>query len=127
MRDQLAGRRVFRETWENGDICVSRAFIGAGACEVASLDDFIRDSQPGDYLFSSTEVTRADLVLATSDNRHWIYQRNDVNVVVTAASTTAATLTEPTQPQPPTERTLLTPVLRPSVQSNVRQHVKTSR
>ena len=76
VRGQLAGHQVFRLAWENGDVFVIRAFAHAEAREIASLEEFFRDSQPGDYFFSSMAVHETDLVLTHSDGRHWLYRRN---------------------------------------------------
>jgi 4-amino-4-deoxy-L-arabinose transferase-like glycosyltransferase len=77
-RHHLTGRQVFRETWEHGDVFVAQAFGRARPREISSLEDFLRDSRPGDYFLASTAVAQPNLVLDDSDGRHWLYHRTDV-------------------------------------------------
>ena len=100
MRDQLTGRRVFRDTWANGDIFVGRAFVDAETREVDSLQSFLRESQPGDYFFSRTALTRSDMDLAIADDHHWIYRRKDATTLASTAPEIDMTVApQPVRPQ----------------------------
>jgi hypothetical protein len=75
-RQNLSGHRVFRNRWDNAEMFVLDALIGAEAREATTLEDFFRDSRPGDYWFSRNEITMPELVLARTQRRQWLYRRS---------------------------------------------------
>ena len=74
-KDRLAGRRVFRDHWDRADIFVLGGVVGADRGLADYPEHFLRDSRPGDYLLSSQDADRPDLVLVRSDGRLSLYRR----------------------------------------------------
>jgi 4-amino-4-deoxy-L-arabinose transferase-like glycosyltransferase len=76
-RDQLRGHRVYRdERWNNADMFVADALVGAERGLSPDLGHFLRESRRGDYLLSTPEVQDASLTLVIADGRRALYRRN---------------------------------------------------
>ena len=75
--DRLAGRRVFRNHWDRAEMFIIGGVLGAERRLAAGLEDFWRDSRPGDYLVLSQAREHPDLVLVRSGGRHWLYRRRE--------------------------------------------------
>ena len=76
-RDQLRGHRVYRdERWNNADMFVADALVGAERGLSPDLGHFLRESRRGDYLLSAPEVQDASLTLVIEDGRRALYRRN---------------------------------------------------
>jgi 4-amino-4-deoxy-L-arabinose transferase-like glycosyltransferase len=74
-RENLTGHRVFRTRWDNSEIFVLDALVGAQAREAATPEDFLRDSTPGDYWLARRELQMPELSLVGSQRRQWLYRR----------------------------------------------------
>jgi 4-amino-4-deoxy-L-arabinose transferase-like glycosyltransferase len=74
-RETLTGHRVFRTRWDNSEIFVLDALVGAQAREAATPEDFLRDSTPGDYWLARRELEMPELFLVSSEKRQWLYRR----------------------------------------------------
>ena len=76
-RDQLRGHRVYRdERWNNADMFVADALVGAERRLSQDLGHFLRESRRGDYLLSTPEVQDASLTLVLADGRRALYRRD---------------------------------------------------
>ena len=74
-RENLSGRHVFRTRWDNSEIFVLDALVGAHAREAQTPEDFLRDSIPGDYWLARRELQLPELSLVRSQRRQWLYRR----------------------------------------------------
>jgi len=74
-QQQLKGRRIFRNRWDNAEIFVVGAVIGAEHRVARRTEDFRRESHPGDCLVTSRGVAGADLLLVGSGPHHSLYCR----------------------------------------------------
>jgi 4-amino-4-deoxy-L-arabinose transferase-like glycosyltransferase len=74
--DAVAGRRVFRNRWDRAEIFVIRHVLKAERALASDVDDFLSQSQPGDYFLSSHDVTHPELTLAQAHRRYRLYRRN---------------------------------------------------
>ena len=74
-RTRLGGRKVFRRHWTHSEMFVLTGIVGAEHREAANLDQFLRDSDVGDFLFSSTPVEGPDVELVGSDGQHHLFRR----------------------------------------------------
>jgi 4-amino-4-deoxy-L-arabinose transferase-like glycosyltransferase len=74
-RDELRGRSVFGPRWDRAQMFVIDALIGATPGLAVGVPDFLRRSQPGDFLMLSHEVSHPALVLAGTVRRHRLYKR----------------------------------------------------
>jgi 4-amino-4-deoxy-L-arabinose transferase-like glycosyltransferase len=74
-RTTLAGHTVFAKRWDNGDWFVLRALVRAEPREVSCIEDFLRDSQPGDFWYSTQRSRHRALQLVTVSGRHKLYRR----------------------------------------------------
>jgi hypothetical protein len=70
---RLTGRRVFRRQWDNAEIFVLGGVVGAEP-RTGTLDDFWRDSRPGDCLISR-ETTQPGLALSQFRGRNFLFCR----------------------------------------------------
>ena len=71
----LAGHTVFAKRWDNGDWFVLRALVRAEPREVSCVEDFLRDSQPGDFWYSTQRSRDPGLQLVQVKGRHKLYRR----------------------------------------------------
>lgn len=74
-RPQLEGRRVFRDRWNTAEIFVVDGVIGAEHRVALRLEDFQRESRPGDCLVTSHRVANAGLLLVRRDRHDSLYCR----------------------------------------------------
>jgi len=74
-QNRLAGCHVFTNRWNTADRFVLNAVVGASHGTAASVDDFRRASQVGDYLLLSAETIQPDLELVRASAGHWLYVR----------------------------------------------------
>ena len=74
-RQTLAGHGVYRDRWPNNETFVLDAMVGADANEAGTFEDFMRDSDPGDFWLSERELRDARLKLIGSHGRRWLYRR----------------------------------------------------
>jgi len=77
----IRGHRVYRSHWDRAEMFVIRSVIGAERGLAAGLDDFLRQSRPGDYLISGHAVAHPDLTVVQSRDRQRLYRRADAPVV----------------------------------------------
>jgi 4-amino-4-deoxy-L-arabinose transferase-like glycosyltransferase len=75
-RQPLSGHGVFRTHWDNSELFVLNAIVGAQAHEAGSPDDFFRHGVKGDFWLARTELTRPGLSLVESRTRYWLYRRD---------------------------------------------------
>jgi hypothetical protein len=73
-RLRLGGRRVFRRQWTHSEMFVLTGIVGAQHREAASLDQFLRESDVGDFLFSSTPVDGPGVELVGSAGQHHLFR-----------------------------------------------------
>ena len=71
----LSGHAVFTKRWDNGDWFVLRALVRAEPREVSCVEDFLRDSQPGDFWYSTQRARLPALQLVHARGRHKLYRR----------------------------------------------------
>jgi len=76
-RDRVGGHWIFRDHWDNAEIFVIEGLLNSRHGLAADVPMFLRDSRPGDFLISSPDVQRANLVLERSDGRYWLYRRRE--------------------------------------------------
>ena len=76
-RDTLKGRQVFGARWDRADIFVAEALVGARHRLAPDLADFLRDSQPGDYLLSRSNLSHAGFSLIRKSPRSHLYRRDE--------------------------------------------------
>jgi 4-amino-4-deoxy-L-arabinose transferase-like glycosyltransferase len=76
-RNSLRGQKVFRHHWTHSEIFVLKGLVGAEHRETASLAGFLLDSNVGDYLFSSADVTQPNMLLVRTDGRHYLFRRRE--------------------------------------------------
>ena len=74
-RAKLAGHTVFSKRWDNGDWFVLRALVKADPREAACVEDFLRDSQPGDFWYATQRARHPALQLVQVKGRHRLYRR----------------------------------------------------
>lgn len=74
-QEQLKGRRIFRDRWDNAEIFVVDGVIGAEHRFARRLEDFRRESRPGDCLMTSRRVADADLLLVRRGGHDSLYCR----------------------------------------------------
>ena len=67
-RDAIRGRQVFADRWDRARIFVLEAMVGGRRGLAPDLANFLRDSEPGDYFFS-TRMLRHDAVVMVRSNR----------------------------------------------------------
>ena len=74
-RERLGGALVFRDHWNHGDLFVLEGVAGGRHRDATSLEDFVRNSRPGDYLLSSEAIEERCLSLVQSNERYRLYRR----------------------------------------------------
>jgi len=74
-RDGLRGRTVFGRRWDRAEMFVIEALIGSTHRLTRDVTDFLRDSQPGDFLMWSGEANDPALTLVGAVRRHRLYKR----------------------------------------------------
>ena len=74
-RDRLRGRQLFRAKWDRADIFVAEAMAGATHRLAPDVADFLRDSQPGDYLLTHSVVALESVTLVGTSTRNYLYRR----------------------------------------------------
>jgi 4-amino-4-deoxy-L-arabinose transferase-like glycosyltransferase len=74
-RNELRGRSVFGPRWDRAEVFVIEAMIGATPRLAVDVIDFLRHSQPGDFLMLSEEASDPALTLVGTVRRHHLYKR----------------------------------------------------
>ena len=74
-QSQLAGHAVFSKRWDNGDWFVLRALVKADPREASCVEDFLKDSQPGDYWYSIVRTRQPNLLLVRAEGSRKLYRR----------------------------------------------------
>jgi hypothetical protein len=74
-RAGLSGRSVFSGRWDRAEMFVIEALIGATHRLTPNVDDFLRNSQPGDFLLWPAEASSPALTLVATVPHHRLYRR----------------------------------------------------
>jgi hypothetical protein len=74
-RDQIRGQRVYGDHWNNAEIFVLDALIGAQRGLSPDLVHFLKESGPGDYLVSDPDLKHPDLTIVRRDRSRALYRR----------------------------------------------------
>ncbi len=74
-RKRLKNRRIFFDEWARADIFVTGGVVGAERRSAIPLDNFWRESRPGDCLVSTQHFSAPGLVLVRSGRRRALYCR----------------------------------------------------
>lgn len=77
-RTTLTGRRVFRDHWTHSETFLLKGIIGAEQQEAATLDDFLRDSNAGDYLVAGSGMVHPAVELVKAHGRNCLYRRRKI-------------------------------------------------
>jgi 4-amino-4-deoxy-L-arabinose transferase-like glycosyltransferase len=72
---EVRGRRVFRNSWTRAETFVVRGVVRANDVVAPTLDDFLKESRPGEYLVSSPIERHPKLDLVCRRGRHALYRR----------------------------------------------------
>ncbi len=75
---ELSGRVVYRDLWDRSAMFVT-GLVGAEFRHVESLDDFLRQASPGDFLLTSDDLNLSGLTLVRSNARHRLYRRTEID------------------------------------------------
>ena len=76
-RSILSGQKVFRDHWTHSEVFVLTGIVGAEYRETATVEDFLKASDVGDYLFSSDEVMNPRMSLVSTDGRYRLLRRSN--------------------------------------------------
>ena len=76
-RTRLKNRRVFFDKWDRAEIFVVGGVVGAERRSAVPLENFRRDSRPGDCLVSAESLADADLVLVRPGRHRALYCRRE--------------------------------------------------
>jgi 4-amino-4-deoxy-L-arabinose transferase-like glycosyltransferase len=74
-RQNLKGRQIFGARWDRAEIFVAEALVGAPHRLAPDLEDFLRDSRPGDYYRTRSRLEHDAIVLVRSAGRAHLYKR----------------------------------------------------
>jgi 4-amino-4-deoxy-L-arabinose transferase-like glycosyltransferase len=74
-REAIKGRQVFADRWDRARIFVLEAMVGGRRRLAPDLSNFLRDSEPGDYLYSRRPLPHEAVVLVGSNPNGHLYQR----------------------------------------------------
>jgi hypothetical protein len=67
---------VFRDDWDRSEMFLIGGVIGAERGLAAGLDDFLAQSQPGDYFMVHHRLDDPRMSPADSNRRNWLYRRD---------------------------------------------------
>ena len=73
---RVRGARVFGQ-WDRADAIVLKGLVGAQIADAMNLDDFMKQSMPGDYLVLPTDLEHEGLVHLATYGGHTLYRRTD--------------------------------------------------
>jgi len=77
-RDNLAGKRVFQDSWTRADRFVLEHVIGGYAREAAGVDGFVRTARRGDYVVvAQPDGQSPGLVQVRANRRHRLCRRTE--------------------------------------------------
>jgi hypothetical protein len=77
-RQQLAGRRVFKDSWWNrADRFVLEHIVGAEPREADDISAFVRRARRGDFLISAPNGDHPELIHVRSNLRHRLCRRGE--------------------------------------------------
>jgi len=74
-RDRLSGHQLFRVANDRAGIFVARDVVGAVPRYIEQADQFLHQSEPGDFLLSEREVAHPDVELVATMNQFKLYRR----------------------------------------------------
>jgi len=74
-RQNLKGRQIFGARWDRAEIFVAEALVGASHRLAPDLEDFLRDSRPGDYYRTHSVLDHPSVALVASTRRARLYKR----------------------------------------------------
>jgi hypothetical protein len=74
-RHEIRGQRVYRERWNNAEVFVLDALIGAHRGLAKDLIHFLRESCPGDYFVSTPDLNHPDLTIVRRNAGRALYRR----------------------------------------------------
>ena len=74
-RDHIRGQRVYRDRWNNAEVFVLDALVGAKRGLSKDVTHFLRESRPGDYLVSTPNLNHPELTLVRRDRMGTLYRR----------------------------------------------------
>jgi hypothetical protein len=74
-RDAIRGRQVFADRWDRARIFVLEAMVGGRRRLAPDLAGFLRDSEPGDYFFSTRMLHHDAVVMVRSNRLGHLYRR----------------------------------------------------
>jgi 4-amino-4-deoxy-L-arabinose transferase-like glycosyltransferase len=77
--NKLTGHRVFRNRWDRAEMFIIRSMLDAERGLAVDVDDFFRQSQPGDYLVTKTDLALPGLSLARSQHSNHLYHRSEAS------------------------------------------------
>ena len=76
--ENLAGKRVFQDTWTRADRFVLQHVVGGHALEAAGIDGFVRSAGRGDYVIvPRPDGHGPDLVEVRANRRHLLCRRRE--------------------------------------------------
>jgi hypothetical protein len=73
--ERVRGARVFGQ-WDRADAIVLRRLVRAYTADAMNVDDFLRQSMPGDYLVLPSEMAHDGLVQLATCGKHSLYRRD---------------------------------------------------
>ena len=77
-RRNLAGKRVFQDTWTRADRFVLEHVVGAEAREAAGVDGFVRTARRGDYVIvPHPDGDAPEIVQVRANRRHRLCRRRE--------------------------------------------------
>jgi hypothetical protein len=77
-RENLAGKRVFQETWTRADRFVLEHVVGGDAVEATGLEGFVRTARRGEYIIvPQPDGHRPDIVRVRANRRHSLCRRRE--------------------------------------------------
>jgi hypothetical protein len=74
-REAIKGRQVFADRWDRARIFVLEAMVGGRRRLAPDLSDFLRDSEPGEFLYSRRPLQHAAVAMVGSNRYGHLYQR----------------------------------------------------
>jgi hypothetical protein len=77
-RENLAGKRVFQDTWTRADRFVLEHVVGGEAVEATGLDGFVRTARRGEYVIvPHPDGHPPDIVQVRANRRHSLCRRRE--------------------------------------------------
>lgn len=76
-RANLAGKRVYQDTWTRADRFVLEHVVGGHARQAVGLDGFVRNGRRGDYVIVPHNGEAPEVVQVRSNRGHRLCKRAD--------------------------------------------------